>query len=149
MGRFEFRKHEIELDIAGVKASVPGDLAFVKRLEEIGKEMKSFGENMDDVKDIDKGTDFMLNILDDILGESTMDAIEAERDLDVYDCMDLIAYISKEVKEYHAARTTVHTNPTPVPLGTQAPVPMAQAAVENREARRARERAERRAARRK
>ena len=148
MGRFEFRKHEIELDIAGVKASVPGDLAFVKRLEEIGREMKSFGENMDDVKDIDKGTDFMLNILDDILGESTMDAIEAERTLDIYDCMDMIAYISKEVKEYHAARTAVHTNPASVPLGTQS-VPMARAAVENREARRARERAERRAARRK
>ena len=52
MGRFEFRKHEIELDIAGVKASVPGDLAFVKRLEEIGREMKAFGENMDDVKNL-------------------------------------------------------------------------------------------------
>lgn len=147
MGRFEFRKHEIELDIAGVKASVPGDLAFVKHLEEIGKEMKSFSENMDDVKDIDKGTDFMLNILDDILGESTMDAIEAERTLDIYDCMDMIAYISKEVKEYHAARTAVHTNPASVPVPQ--PIPMAQAAVENREARRARERAERRAARRK
>lgn len=143
MGRFEFRKHEIELDIAGVKASVPGDLAFVKRLEEIGREMKSFGENMDDVKDIDKGTDFMLNILDDILGESTMDAIEAERTLDIYDCMDLIAYISKEVTEYHARTAAVHTPPVPQS------VPMAQAAVENREARRARERAERRAARRK
>ena len=143
MGRFEFRKHEIELDIAGVKASVPGDLTFVKRLEEIGREMKAFGENMDDVKNIDKGTDFMLNILDDILGESTMDAIEAERTLDIYDCMDLIAYISKEVTEYHARMAAVHTPPVPQS------VPMAQAAVENREARRARERAERRAARRK
>lgn len=143
MGRFEFRKHEIELDIAGVKAYVPGDLAFVKRLEEIGREMKSFGENMDDVKDIGKGTDFMLNILDDILGESTMDAIEAERTLDIYDCMDMIAYISKEVTEYHASRTAVHT-PAHIPLGTQAPVSMAQAAVENRAARRARQRAEHR-----
>ena len=143
MGRFEFRNHEIELDIAGVKASVPGDLAFVKRLEEIGREMKAFGENMDDVKNIDKGTDFMLNILDDILGESTMDAIEAERTMDIYDCMDLIAYISKEVTEYHARMAAVHTPPVPQS------VPMAQAAVENREARRARERAERRAARRK
>lgn len=147
MGRFEFRKHEIELDIAGVKASVPGDLAFVKRLEEIGKEMKAFGENMDDVKDIGKGTDFMLNILDDILGESTMDAIEAERTLDIYDCMDMFAYITKEVGEYHADRTAVHTNPVSVPVPQ--PVPMAQAVTENREARRARERAERRAARRK
>lgn len=138
MGRFEFRKREIELDIAGVKASVPGDLAFVKRLEEIGREMKALGENMDDVKDIDKGTDFMLNILDEILGENTMDAIEAERDLDVYDCMDLIAYISKEVTEYHARTAAVHTPPVPQS------VPMAQAAVENRAARRARQRAERR-----
>lgn len=147
MGRFEFRKREIELDIAGVKAFVPGDMAFVKHLEEIGKKMKDFGENMDDAKDIDKGTDFMLHILDDILGESVMDAIEAERTLDIYDCLDLFAYISKEVKEYHAARTAAHTNQGSVPVPQT--VPMAQAAVENREARRARERAERRAARRK
>ena len=84
----------------------------------------------------------MLDILDDLLGEDVVDAITAERDVDIYDCLDLVMYISQEVQTYHAERANSYKKP--VPRSTQPSAPMAQAAVENRAARRARERAERR-----
>ena len=123
MGKFEFRKHGILLDIEGVQVTVPATVEYAK-------------------KDVEKGIDFMLDILDDLLGEDTVDAVTAERDVDIYDCLDLVMYISQEVQTYHAERANSYKKP--VPRSTQPSTPMAQAAVENRAARRARERAERR-----
>ena len=138
MGRFEFRKNEIELDIAGVKASVPGTAAFADRLRQIGEEMVSFGENMESME---QAEEFMLGVLDELLGEEVMDQIEGERKLDVYDCCDLFRYITDEVKDYHAKRAAAVRPAIPnVPQS----VPMAKAATENRAARRARARAEKR-----
>ena len=104
--------------------------------------MRAFGAQLKEEKDVEKGIDFMLDILDDLLGEDMVDAITAERDVDIYDCLDLVMYISQEVQTYHAERANSYKKP--VPRSTQPSTPMAQAAVENRAARRARERAERR-----
>lgn len=142
MGKFEFRKQGIALDIAGVQTSVPNTAEYTERLKKASEEMKAFGAQLKDEADIAKGIDTMLAILDDLLGEDVMDAIEAKRTLDLYDCLDLVMYISQEVQTYHAERANSYKKP--VPQSTQPSAPMAQAAVENRAARRARERAERR-----
>ena len=137
MGKFEFRKHGILLDIEGVQVTVPATVEYAKKLEDAGEKMRAFGAQLKEEKDVEKGIDFMLDILDDLLGEDTVDAVTAERDVDIYDCLDLVMYIS-----YHAERANSYKKP--VPRSTQPSTPMAQAAVENRAARRARERAERR-----
>lgn len=142
MGKFEFRKQGIALDIAGVQTSVPNTVEYAKRLEDAGEKMRAFGAQLKEEKDVEKGIDFMLDILDDLLGEDTVDAITAERDVDIYDCLDLVMHISQEVQTYHAERANSYKKP--VPRSAQPSAPMAQAAVENRAARRARERAERR-----
>lgn len=142
MGKFEFRKQGIALDIAGVQTSVPNTAEYTERLKKASEEMKAFGAQLKDEADIAKGIDTMLAILDDLLGEDVMDAIEAKRTLDLYDCLDLVMYISQEVQTYHAERANSYKKP--IPRSTQPSAPMAQAAVENRAARRARERAERR-----
>lgn len=142
MGKFEFRKHGILLDIEGVQVTVPATVEYAKRLEDAGEKMRAFGAQLKDEADIAKGIDTMLAILDDLLGEDVMDAIEAKRTLDLYDCLDLVMYISQEVQTYHAERANSYKKP--VPRSTHPSAPMAQAAVENRAARRARERAERR-----
>ena len=142
MGKFEFRKQGIALDIAGVQTSVPNTAEYTERLKKASEEMKAFGAQLKDEADIAKGIDTMLAILDDLLGEDVMDTIEAKRTLDLYDCLDLVMYISQEVQTYHAERANSYKKP--VPRSTQSSAPMAQAAVENRAARRARERAERR-----
>lgn len=142
MGKFEFRKHGILLDIEGVQVTVPATVEYTERLKKASEEMKAFGAQLKDEADIAKGIDTMLAILDDLLGEDVMDAIEAKRTLDLYDCLDLVMYISQEVQTYHAERANSYKKP--VPRSTQPSAPMAQAAVENRAARRARERAERR-----
>lgn len=142
MGKFEFRKHGILLDIEGVQVTVPATVEYTERLKKASEEMKALGAGMKDEADIAKGIDTMLAILDDLLGEDVMDAIEAKRTLDLYDCLDLVMYISQEVQTYHAERANSYKKP--VPRSAQPSAPMAQAAVENRAARRARERAERR-----
>lgn len=142
MGKFEFRKQGIALDIAGVQTSVPNTAEYTERLKKASEEMKAFGAQLKDEADIAKGIDTMLAILDDLLGEDVMDAIEAKRTLDLYDCLDLVMYISQEVQTYHAERANSYKKP--IPQSTQPSAPMAQAAVENRAARRARARAERR-----
>lgn len=142
MGKFEFRKHGILLDIEGVQVTVPNTAEYTGRLKKASEEMKAFGAQLKDEADIANGIDTMLAILDDLLGEDVMDAIEAKRTLDLYDCLDLVMYISQEVQTYHAERANSYKKP--VPQSTQPSAPMAQAAVENRAARRARERAERR-----
>ena len=142
MGKFEFRKHGILLDIEGVQVTVPAPVEYTERLKKASEEMKALGAGMKDEADIAKGIDTMLAILDDLLGEDVMDAIEAKRTLDLYDCLDLVMYISQEVQTYHAERANSYKKP--VPRSAQPSAPMAQAAVENRAARRARERAERR-----
>lgn len=145
MGRFEFRKKEIALDIAGVKAFVPGTVDFMERLRQIGEEMVSFGEQ---VEDTEQAEEFMLGVLDELLGETVIDQIERERKLDIYDCCDLFRYITDEVKQYHERKVAAYQPKADVPPvePSAQPIPMAQAAVENREARRKRQRAEHRAA---
>lgn len=142
MGKFEFRKRGIALDIEGVQVTVPATVEYAKKLEDAGKNMRAFGEQVKGEKDVEKGIDFMLDILDDLLGEDTVDAITADRDVDIYDCLDLVMYISEEVQTYHTERANSYKKH--VPQNTQPSAPVAQAAVENRAARRARARAERR-----
>ncbi len=142
MGKFEFRKRGIALDIEGVQVTVPATVEYAKKLEDASKSMRAFGEQVKGEKDVEKGIDFLLDILDDLLGEDTVDAITADRDVDIYDCLDLVMYISEEVQAYHTERANSYKKH--VPQNTQSSAPMAQAAVENRAARRARARAERR-----
>lgn len=59
---------------------------------------RAFGAQLKEEKDVEKGIDFMLDILDDLLGEDTVDAITAKRDVDIYDCLDLVMYISQECR---------------------------------------------------
>ena len=113
MGKFEFRKHGILLDIEGVQVTVPATVEYAKRLEDAGEKMRAFGAQLKEEKDVEKGIDFMLDILDDLLGEDTVDAITAERDVDIYDCLDLVMYISQEVQTYHAERQTATRSLSP------------------------------------
>ena len=87
MGKFEFRKHGILLDIEGVQVTVPATVEYAKRLEDAGKKMRAFGAQMKEENDVENGIDFMLDILDVLLGEDVMDAIEAKCTLDLYDCL--------------------------------------------------------------
>ena len=73
MGKFEFRKHGILLDIEGVQVTVPATVEYAKRLEDAGEKMRAFGAQLKEEKDVEKGIDFMLDILDDLLGEDTVD----------------------------------------------------------------------------
>lgn len=141
MERFEFRRNDIGLDFAGVKVSVPGTAAYAKKLEEIGHKMVIWGSDPANAKaGAEAARDFMLGILDELLGEETMDAIEDVRELDIYDCTDMFTYIKDEVSAYHESRVNEHLKAkVEAPKGSVPIQPMAQTA-ENRAARRAKRR---------
>lgn len=142
MGRFEFRRNDIGLDFAGVKVSAPGTAAYAKKLEEIGHKMVVWGSNPEnETADAEAVKDFMLDILDELLGEETVDAIEDIREPDLYDCIDMFTYIKDEVAAYHNSRTEKYLKEkTESPAGPVPVQPMAQIAAENRAARRAKRR---------
>ena len=48
MGKFEFRKQGIALDIAGVQTSVPNTAEYTERLKKASEEMKAFGAQLKD-----------------------------------------------------------------------------------------------------
>lgn len=133
MGRFEFRSKEITLDFAGLQTTVPGTVEYAEKLKDIGHRMVAWGTEHKDA-DNEEAKDFMLDILDELLGEEVMDKIEDAQDLDVYDCCDMFKYIKDEVMEYHRSKVE-ETVKNDVPQ----PVPMAQV-VENRAMRRAKRR---------
>ena len=59
MGKFEFRKHGILLDIEGVQVTVPATVEYAKRLEDAGEKMRAFGAQLKEEKEVEKGIDFM------------------------------------------------------------------------------------------
>ena len=134
MGRFEFRSHEIELDIAGVQATVPASMEYAEKLKKAAHKMTVWGNDPANANaSNDEAKEFMLNTLDELLGEDVMDRIETERELNLYDCLDLFKYINEEVSAYHSFKIETYTRKD-VPEGAQ---PMAMVA-ENRATRRAR-----------
>lgn len=134
--RFEFKSHNIELDFAGVVVTVPGSIEYAKKLEDVGRKMVVWGNDPANAKAGDEAArDYMLDVLDELLGEEVVDKIEAERELKLYDCLDMFKYIKDEVMDYHNGRVEAIAN-QPVPEAQ----PMAMAAVENRAMRRAKRR---------
>lgn len=113
MGRFEFRSRDVELDFGGLKTTVPGSMEYAQKLERVAKEMVEWGNNPENEKDTEGAKKFMLGVLDELLGEAFMDKVEAERELDIYDCTDMFAYINTEVTAYHVARVAPHMQSVP------------------------------------
>ena len=136
MGRFEFSKNELTLDIAGVEVVIPDVEKVLDKFVENGKNAAKFNG-----KSIDEQREIMLDMLDDILGEDAMDAIMEKRNLSYMNCCELYAYVAEEAakRNNEAAEKAMHTfrnNPAEVVPQAQ---PMAMA-VENRAARRAKRR---------
>ncbi|HBF64745.1 MAG TPA: hypothetical protein DDW34_02075 [Clostridium sp.] len=105
MGKFEFRKNVIELDIAGEIYEVPGSTEFLHTVSECGERMVARSAEMkEEGSDLGDTTDFMLQCLEEILGVDAVDSIFAEREPDFYDCTDLFEFVTREIKEHHARK---------------------------------------------
>lgn len=103
MGKFQFRKSVIELDIEGVIYEIPGGAEYFKKLEDCGTRMVTYSKDNKE-SDLQGLTDFMLGILEELLGEDAVDSIFAEREPEYYDCLALFEYITGEIKTYHQER---------------------------------------------
>lgn len=102
--RFEFQKKELELDIEGRIVKLPFANNTMQRLKEKGEELIRYGEDMKaasgDVGAIDKATDFILDCVDDVFGEGSVDAILNGREIGFADAANLFWYITEEAKEH-------------------------------------------------
>ncbi len=152
MARFEFSKNTIELDIAGVKVSIPNTDAFKERIAATAGRMQNSG-----AQTVSAQRDVLLDVLDELLGEDTMDAVlVAQGDLSLANCMELYVYVVEEAmkREYEAVAkcANVWKNAAerlnavqPEGVGREMPavspnapaIPMAQTAAAHRAARRA------------
>jgi len=100
MKRFEFRKREIELDIAGVRASLPLSPAHVQKIRDVPEKI----ERAKAAESVEAGAEILLGVLDELLGMETMDKVEAAREMDIYDCIDLLLHVLGEINGCYAAK---------------------------------------------
>ena len=136
MGRFEFRSKVIELDFAGIKTAVPASMEFANKLKEVANKMTVWGNDpANEHAGTEEAKDFILDILDELLGEEVMDRIEAERELELYDCIDMFTYINNEVASYHESKIKTYAQHS----DSEGAQPMAMV-TENRAMRRAKRR---------
>lgn len=124
MGRFEFRKNIIILDIEGKLYEVPGDVEFLKTVVDSCNKMSARAEELkDSEKDLSQAADLVLDTLEEILSAEAVDSIFAEREPDFYDCIDLCNFITAEIEAYHEKKlnsiATVNTEKTELVSGTQ------------------------------
>ena len=134
MGKFEFSKNELTLDIEGVEAVIDRD----ETLEKIAKWGKKGNEL--DGKSIAEQREFMLDALDDILGEEAVDAILERRKLSYVNCCELYVHIVEAAAKRSAETIANAMNMPAKKQSVPDAQPMAMAAVENRAMRRAKRR---------
>lgn len=131
MGKFQFSKNVIKLDIEGVVYEVPGDTEYFKTIIRCGEKMveRSAQEGSADLFEL---TEFMVDILEELLGVEMVDSIFSEREPEYYDCIELFKYVTSEVKAYHQSKMGAL-----IPNGVE---PVSTPALPNRAARRAEQR---------
>jgi len=107
--KFEFKKNTLELDIAGnIFELDTTDVEVVERIQAFAKDAQRLAQEMrqkDDLTEALKDTiQFCLDSIDSILGEGASEKIFAGRKVGLYDCLDVMAFISNEVNEDRASR---------------------------------------------
>ena len=128
MKQFQFREKEISLDIAGVIVKVPATTDYAKQLEGWGKRMGDYAEEMQaEGIDVDAMTEQLEDILVEMLGSEAVDHIFADREEDLYDCIDLITFITEEVTRYHIDKANSYQKETPAKTTGAPAVPMNRA----------------------
>lgn len=128
MKQFQFREKEISLDIAGVIVKVPATTDYAKQMEVWGKRMGECAEKMDEEGiDIDALTEQLEDILEEMLGPEAVDRIFADREEDLYDCIDLIVFVTDAVTQYHIDKANSYQKKEPVKTTGAPAIPMNRA----------------------
>lgn len=118
MKKFEFPREVIDLDIAGHVFQLAAGSAANANLADCGVRMADYAETMYQGNDTEKtadamadATDFMMDIIEDILGEGAADDIFTGREPDYMDCMAVIGFITAAVQEHNETRLTSLAEP--------------------------------------
>lgn len=100
MNKFEFRTNRVELDIAGHKFGVNCTNDLIKKTIAFGEKAIKKGNEIKDYKDynlaIKETCEFCYEAIDELVEPGASKKIFEGREDNVYDCMDVINYITNE-----------------------------------------------------
>ena len=123
---FEFKERGeriLPLTIAGHEFKVDVAPGASRRIINLGKEMEDYSQGMykgdDPVKATEAdedATDFLMDKIDEFLGEGAADLIFSKREPNYMDCLDVITFVMKEISAYAAERAGEYPAPQSVPL---------------------------------
>ena len=112
--KFEFKNNNLKLDIAGVTFEVDAtNVEFVKRVTQFGKDAtskaKELGEEEDYAQAVGKLIGFCVESIDAILGEGAANEIFKDREVGLFDALDVVNYIVSEVKTDRETKFKAYT----------------------------------------
>ena len=98
---YQFGGNDIKLDIAGEKFTVVYGASLLKRMQNLGEKNKELQE---DSNNIEKAINLFKSAIDSICGDGAVKKIFKDREINYYDLIDIIEYISKEVSDFQAKK---------------------------------------------
>ena len=116
--KFEFRDNKLELDIAGNLFKISVNPNTLHQIRDIGTRAQQVSKNLageESVEKLEEAIDFLMDVTDEILGDGASDKIFADREDDIFDCIDVLNYIVEEVKAFRGVAAPPKAEET-VPL---------------------------------
>lgn len=112
--KFDFQNNNLKLDIAGHIYEIDTtDPVLVKRVLDFANEAQALSKEMDKKEDyvqaLEDTITFCLDSIDKILGEDTSKEIFTGRKVGLFDCLDVINYITSEVKADRESKFKVYS----------------------------------------
>ena len=99
--KFEFRSHNLDLEINGAEFNVDmGKTKEFKKLIGLGDEIASLGKK-GDVDDDALNAKF-IDAINVVLGENATDKIFRDREINVWDLLDVLNFLLEEVEAYRS-----------------------------------------------
>lgn len=98
---YQFGNNDIKLDIAGEKFTVVYGASLLNRVKDLGEQN---AELKSDSNNVEKTIILLEKAIDTICGEGAVKKIFKDREINYYDLIDIIEYISKEVSDFQAKK---------------------------------------------
>ena len=100
--QFKFKNRNLVLDFEGVIIEIDNISDALVKTSIVGQKMVDYFNNMDTEGDTTKivqdATDFVLDCIDEVIGDGAADKIFANREPEYFDTLDVFNYIREELE---------------------------------------------------
>ncbi|MBU5487025.1 hypothetical protein KQI77_02465 [Clostridium sp. MSJ-8] len=98
---YQFGDNDIKLDIAGEKFTVVYGASLLNRVKDLGEQN---AELKSDSNNVEKTIILLEKAIDTICGEGAVKKIFKDREINYYDLVDIVEYISKEISDFQVQK---------------------------------------------